>query len=112
MLEPLDQHGRDVTDVSRRTPHVVVFEHAHDFVVGFAAVDHLKAANDTAVHDDLVSRDRPLTEHADVQRVAVATFRPRRQLLDTFVTVRAWDEAVQGRGLCRGTLGPIHTQLP
>jgi hypothetical protein len=34
--------------------------------VGFAAVDHLKAANDTAAHNDLVSRDRPLTEHADV----------------------------------------------
>ena len=37
---------------------------------------------------------------------------PDGKLPDTFVTICARDEPVQGRVLCRRTLGPIHTEIP
>jgi len=74
MLEPLDEHGRDVGDVLRFAPDVVALQHGDDLVVRFAAVDQLQSADHARGDEDLRLRDRTLAQHADVERIAVAAF--------------------------------------
>src|SRR5438552_9849655 len=97
MLQPLDEHMRDISNIARRSPHEIVFEHAENFVVRVTAVDHLKSADDAAADEDLVSCDGTLAQHADVERVAIALLCSRRQLADTIAAIRSRNETVQRR---------------
>src|SRR5262245_48601139 len=46
VLKSLYEHRRDVFDVARSSPHVVVLQHADDLVIGLSAVDHLQPTDD------------------------------------------------------------------
>ena len=111
VLEALDEHGRHVGDVLRVAPDVVALQHGDDLVVGLAAVDELQPADDPRGDEDLRLRDRPLAEHADVQRIAVAAAGHRRELRHPLRAIRLRHEAVQRRRLRRRALRPVDLQI-
>ena len=76
MLQPLDQDRRQLVDIGEVAPHEVRFEHRDQLVVGLAAIEKLQPADHARRHDDLGALDRPLGEHADIERIAIASFRP------------------------------------
>src|SRR5206468_12240105 len=79
VLEAFDQDRGNVFERAGRPPYVVVLEDRDYLVVRFAGVDHLQTADHAGADDHLALVDGPFAEHADVQRVAVAALRRRRQ---------------------------------
>src|SRR4029450_11558801 len=75
-------------------------------------VDHLQTADDPTADDDFVPGNRPFAEDADIQWIAIASFRPRREAAHALVTVGAWNKPVQRRVLCGGVLRSIDAKIP
>ena len=80
-------------------PHVVVFEHGDNLVIGLGPVDHLQPTDHARPDNDLVACDRAFAKDADVQRITITAIRFGREPSDSVVAVRARDESVQTRGL-------------
>jgi len=74
MMNSLDENLWEVGERFGFTPDVVVFENGDDFVIGFAVIDHLQAADYFGVEDDFASVDGSFTDDADVERIAITTF--------------------------------------
>src|SRR5262249_47272466 len=86
-------------------------QHRHDLVVRLAAVDELQPAHHARRHDQLGARDRPLAQHADVERIAVAPLRALAQLRHLRAAIGARHEAVERRRQRGGALRPVHAQV-
>ena len=76
MAQALDQRVGQLADVVQAAPDGVLLEHRDDLIIRLAGVDHLQTADDVGGEDDLSPVDRPLGDHADIHRIAVAVVRP------------------------------------
>lgn len=109
--QAVDDRARQLRYVRDLAVRRIAEQYGEDLVVGFAALDHAKAADWPRLKKDLATRDGPVCQDADVERVCVAFGygRTARELVrsDLIATVCAWDETVQGRTEAGETLRAI-----
>jgi Membrane dipeptidase (Peptidase family M19) len=97
MLQALDVDRGNIGEARRIAPDVIVLDHRDDLVVCFAAVVQFEAADHARRDDDFVVHHRPLRQHADIERIAVAARGTARELGDSGIAVRTRNEAVECR---------------
>ena len=110
VLQALGLDVGQVGNVVNASPDIVAFQHRHNLVVGFTAVDHLDAAYYTRIEHDVGAGDVALREYADIQRIAIGLLHVRAALGHFLGAVGAGDKAVQGGGAGGGALGAVHDQ--
>ena len=111
MLQALDHDRRQVGDLGGIAPHEVAFHHSDDLVVGLAAIEELQAPDHARRHDHLGAGDRPLGEHADVERIGIAALRPGAQRRHLGAAIGPRNEAVERRRLRRSALRPVDPEV-
>jgi hypothetical protein len=112
MLQPLEERARQVAQIAGAAPDVIAIQHRDDLVVGLAPVDDLQAAEHPRPQQDLRVGDRPLADHTDVERIAVAPVAIDGEAPHPIAAVGLRYEAIERRRMRGGALRTVHPQIP
>jgi hypothetical protein len=111
VLEPFDQDRREVAHVGDAAPDEVTLEHRDDLVVRLTAIQQLippTTRAGTMISERVIGRSL----RTQMSRGSLVTPRGTgAERGDSISAVRARYEAVEGGGLRRGPLRPIHSQV-
>ena len=111
VLQTLEQCARQIAQLARSTPDIVSFEDGNDFVVRLTAIDDLQSTNDDGAQYHFLVIDWTLADHADVQRIAIASVAAGRETTNTIAAIGLRNESIERGRMGRSALRPIDAQI-